>query len=98
MELGIATCNQSQIIGVLVYNALRQMAITQRVGILESLCDTLGFKVSCGSRPTENFFSHYAAFQGGRLVYDKVNRRPSFKSQIFKIRGWMLITSPPLLV
>ena len=81
-HLGINFCNILQYVGVVLhlYNLLRQFDfIDEEAVLLESLCDAIGHNIFRAPRPTDGFFSKYAAFQKMTYRLDTKTKRHIFR-------------------
>ena len=79
--IGTLFCNIEQYLGVVLhlYNFLRQYDLVEEESILlEHLCNVMGHTIFRGPRPTNNFFSKYAAFQAMTYKFDHKSRKFAF--------------------
>ena len=91
-HIGTLFCNIWQYVGVALhlYNLLRQYDLIKKEKVLlEPLCDVLGHAIFRGARPTNNFFSHYAAFQAMTYKFDQRSRKFSFGESKMSIRQFI---------
>ncbi len=81
-QLGTRFCSISQYVGVVLhlYNLLRQFdLLDEEPELLEPLCDAIGHNIFRAPRPTDGFFSKYAAFQSMAYKFDKRTKTYTFE-------------------
>lgn len=74
MDMGLRLCNARGYLGVLLHvcNMLQQLkVITDKIPILDELCDLMGKSVFLGEPPKRNYHGCFTRFRGGKVVVDR---------------------------